>query len=331
MSPRSELARLKLILEATPFSPAGGIRNHHAQTLFGAFFRPVPPVKFVEERWTTPDDDILHVSLVEGSEDRPVVILIHGLEGSVQSPYITGVASQLVPKGYTVIAFNQRGCGGYMNTARRLYHVGVTDDIAFVVDTACARFPGRPLFLSGVSLGGNQLGKWLGTESIPDSVRGAVLLSPPFDLTISGPHMDRRRWLYVRHFLRTLIPKALEKERQFPGSLDVDAIRRSRDFDAYDTHATAALHGFRDATDYYQRESCGQFLPAIRVPTLIIAAQDDPFNPAVTIPFDAVARSEFLLGEFPRRGGHVGFISGTVSRPTVWAEEQTARFIEGLA
>ncbi|MEO1171134.1 MAG: alpha/beta fold hydrolase [Myxococcota bacterium] len=322
--------RLTAVLHQHPFRAARGLRSPHAQTLYGAFFRTVPAIDWTREPWPTPDGDVLQVVLREGRDDRPVAVLIHGLEGSVESPYITGVASRLLASGYTVIAYNQRGCGGFKNQVKRLYHCGSTDDIAFVVDQARTRFPGRPIALAGVSLGGNQLGKWLATGTVPDEVRGAVLLSPPFDLTVSGPHMDRNMWLYVRHFLKTLIPKALEKERDFPGSMDPDAIRSSRDFNAYDTHATAALHGFKDATDYYRRVSCGQFLAEIRVPTLILAAQDDPFNPAETIPFDTVRRSEFLLGDFPQRGGHVGFIGGRLGRPVLWAEAQTARFIEAL-
>lgn len=328
MNPLTRHRRIQEALEAHPYRPAHGLASRHAQTVYAPFFRRRPNVAFARETWDTPDADFLRVAVSAGREDRPVAILIHGLEGSVDAPYVPGIAHLLERRGYTVVAYDQRGCGGELNRARRLYHCGITEDIEFVVQKALVRWPGRALMLAGVSLGGNQLGKWLATHHVPDAVRAATIISPPFDLVTSGAHMDSRMWLYVRHFLKTLIPKALEKERQYPGSMDADAVQRSRNFADFDTHATAALHGFRDSHDYYSRVACGQFLPDIRVPTLLIAAHDDPFNPAETIPHAAVARNDALYGLFPRNGGHVGFIYGTMHQPRFWAEEQTVRFFE---
>jgi len=310
------------------FRTAAGISNPHLQTLFGTFFRRPLPLPARVETWTTPDDDFLDVHIVEAREDAPVALLLHGLEGSARSPYVLGLGHRLGATGYTVVAMEQRSCSGRMNRARRLYHSGVTDDLAFVVDRARSRWPRSPLFIAGVSLGGNQVGRWLGTGFVPDAVRACALVSPPFDLGVSGPHMDRRGLAYVTYFLRSLIPKALAKERQFPGCIDAARVRASKTFDAFDTHATAALHGFDDATDYYRKVSCGRVLGDARIPTLLVAAADDPFNPGVTLPRRVADASPYLVPRFTDRGGHVGFVAGRLGRPRYWLDEVICTFFE---
>jgi predicted alpha/beta-fold hydrolase len=159
-----------------------------------------------------------------------------------------------------------------------------------------------------------------------------VAVSPPFDLMVSGPHLDRVLFgAYTRAFLRTLIPKALAKAEQFPGLLDAERIRRSKSFEEFDTHATAVLHGFAHAHDYWRRVSSGQFLRHIAVPTLLIASADDPFNPGSALPREEAARSPYLVAQFSKHGGHVGFVSGTPLRPTYWADAQIMRFLPLLS
>ena len=310
------------------FAPARGLGNAHVQTLYGTFFRSPPPLPYRAETWTTPDDDFLVVHVAEAATPGPLAILLHGLEGSAQSPYVLGLGRRLRQLGYSILALEQRSCSGRMNRQRRLYHSGVTDDLDFVVRTAAARWPGRPIFVGGVSLGGNQLGRWLGTHRAPDAIRAAAIVSAPFDLTVSGPHMDRRGIAYVRYFLRSLVPKALEKERQFPGCIDREKVRRSKTFDAFDTHATAALHGFADATDYYSKVGCGQYLGGTRVPTLLLAAADDPFNPGTTLPRRVADASSYLVPCFTAHGGHVGFVAGSVRRPRYWMDDVICGFFE---
>ncbi len=282
------------------------------------------------ERWETPDDDFLRIHRFHGHEDKPVALLLHGLEGSAQSSYIVRMTKRLSELAWSVVVMEHRSCGGEMNRARRMYHSGETTDLAFVVDTLVHQRPSTPIYIAGFSLGGNQTAKWLGEagDSVSPNVIAAAIVSAPFDLAVSGRRLDRGlHRAYVRHFLRTLIPKAEIKERQYPGCFDIEAVRRSATFEDFDTHATAALHGFRDAADYYAKVSCGQFLPGIRRPTLLISAADDPFNPRSTLPRESAARSPFLHPKFPDRGGHAGFMRHERgSQIGYWAEEQIVRF-----
>jgi predicted alpha/beta-fold hydrolase len=320
-------------LERHPFHAPNWIRDRHLQTCWGPFFRRQQAPESRLERWATPDDDFLRVWLSRGREDAPWVVLLHGLEGDANSHYIVGMRVKLAALGWSVATMEFRGCGGEMNRARRMYHSGETTDLAFLVSTLRERFsPGR-LYLAGFSLGGNQIGKWLGeeSESVASLVDGAALVSPPFDLTVSGPVLDSQLFgLYTKRFLRTLIPKAVEKERQFPGCLDVEAIRRCTTFAEFDTLGTAALHGFRDNEDYWRSVGCGQFLDGVRVPTLLVAAADDPFNPGSTIPRRLASASPWLVPRFTERGGHVGFVYGTPWHTRHWAEEEIVSFFQHL-
>ena len=248
-------ATARAVIERLEFSPT--FRNPHLQTMGGTVTRRPDPLPARLEHWPTPDDDLLRVHVWEVDDEGPVAVMLHGLEGSVRSPYLIGGARRLAAGGCSVVVMEHRSCGGPLNDARRLYHSGETTDLALVVERTCARWPGRPVLLWGVSLGGNQIAKWLGTETIPDAVRAAMVVSPPFDLVASGRQMDGQVRPYVAYFLRTLIPKAVAKERQYPGCLDAAAARRARTFQAFDDAATAPLHGFTSAEDYYRRVACG--------------------------------------------------------------------------
>jgi predicted alpha/beta-fold hydrolase len=172
--------------------------------------------------------------------------------------------------------------------------------------------------------------KWLGEspDSVPGNVRAAAVVSVPYDLAGSAGYFENSLGgVYSRRFMRSLIPKALEKARQYPGVLDEERIRRARNFADFDTWATAVLHGFRDAGDYWARCSSGRFLSDIRTPTLLLSSEDDPFNPPWTLPRAVAEESPYLHPLFTEQGGHVGFVYGASPlRTRHWAEEQIVRF-----
>ena len=322
-------------LAATPFRPAWWARSGLAQTWLATACAADCPVLRCEA-WDTPDGDQVQLHFVDASAaTAPTVLLLHGLEGSRESGYVGEVARQVRSRGWRLAVLEFRSCGGVMNGARRTYHSGETGDLDFVVARLVARHPEAPLFTIGFSLGGNVMLKWLGERGldVPATLRAAAAVSTPFDLEVAAHQCDMRyAGLIARHFLRTLIPKAIAKERQYPGSIDVAAVRRCRSFAAFDDLVTAPLHGFRDAQDYWRSSSCAQFLPAVRVPTVLIAAADDPLVPAAVLPHATVAASPFLVSQFTARGGHVGFVAGnTPWRRQRWAEAQAMRFFQWFA
>ena len=303
-----------------PFRPAWWLGNPHLSTVWGKFFRTPPALPVRIERWATPDGDAVHLARTDAAPGAPTFLLLHGLEGSVRSHYLLGTLQEAARRGWQANALLFRSCHGELNAATRSYHSGETGDLDHVVRRLLDERPDAPLVLAGVSLGGNVLLKWLGEQG--SAVRGHVVaataVSTPFDLARSCAHIDAGpARVYARNFLRSLRAKALRKIAQHPGLADADAVRDARTLWAFDDAYTAVVHGFADAADYYARSSSLPFLPAIRVPTLLLSARDDPFHPpSVLDDVAAVARhNPALTLEFPARGGHVGFVEG----PHPWA------------
>jgi predicted alpha/beta-fold hydrolase len=315
-------------LARTPFHPAWWARPAFVQTALAMRGRRQPDMR--AQTWQTPDGDRLHLHVLGNDGQRPIVMLLHGLEGGRESRYVGEVARGVVQLGWQLVVLEFRSCSREQNVARRTYHSGETTDLAFVVERLQREQPGRDIYVLGFSLGGNVLLKWLGESprSVPAAVRAAAAVSPPYDLEVCARRCDERYGgAIARHFLRTLIPKAIAKERQFPGCIDVDAVRRCRTFRAFDNLVTAPLHGFRDAKHYWRESSCQRFLGGIDRPTLLISAADDPLIPAEVLPHAAVASNPFLVPQFVEHGGHVGFLAR--SRPfgaQRWAEAQALRF-----
>lgn len=319
--------------DPAPFRVARWLRHPHAQTIGGRLLRKRHRVPLERERIETPDGDFVDLDCApepRPDEDGvPVVLLLHGLEGSARGGYAHLTYGELAARGMRGVGLNFRSCSGEPNRLPRFYHSGETDDLRFVLDWLADRFRGRPLAAVGFSLGGNALLKYLGEEGAAARLKAAVAVSVPYDLDAGERHLDKDpvSRFYVRHFLDRLRAKARQKEADLIGLCDVQAIARARSFREFDDAATAPLHGFTDAADYYARSSSLHFLAAIRRPTLLIHARDDPFLPAGALPRQAVAHSRWLDAAWTEKGGHVGFIAGPPWRPEFWAESEAARYL----
>jgi predicted alpha/beta-fold hydrolase len=296
-----------------PYRAPAWLPGGHAQTLYSSLFIRVPPVEYRRERLELDDGDFLDFDWVDGDPGQAVVVLFHGLEGSSASHYAYDLMHRVRQRGWTGVVAHFRGCSGEDNRLPRAYFAGDSAEIGRILHHVKSRHPDAPLHAAGVSLGGNALLRWLGESGATAQalVARAAAISAPLDLTAAGNALDRgfNRRVYTAHFLATLKQKALKKARQFPGTLDADAIARAASFREFDTLVTARLHGFRDADDYWLRASSKPVLPAIRVPTLIVNARNDPFLPAWALPTYAGVASEVTL-EQPEAGGHVAFPSG---------------------
>jgi predicted alpha/beta-fold hydrolase len=264
----------------------------------------------------------------------PQLLILHGLEGTLGAKYAHGLLAQAQSCGWAGTLMLFRSCDGQLNSAPRLYHSGETSDLDFIARRLQAESPSSPLFVCGISLGGNVLLKWLGER--PDAgaiVAGAAAVSVPFDLAKGSRYLERGfSKLYAAHFLRTLKTKALAKARQFPGLLDHKRIVDARTFWEFDDAATAPLHGFRDAADYYERSSSVNFLSAIQVPTFLLSAWDDPFvPPEVLAAAERISTFNHVVSrEFTDRGGHVGWVEGKLWPSIYYMEARVTEFLSGL-
>ncbi|MDQ8164925.1 MAG: alpha/beta fold hydrolase [Gemmatimonadota bacterium] len=314
-----------------PFEPSWLLPGPHLPTIWGKKARRQKRMHDRVECVETPDGD--HLTLARMG--RPAasvqqILILHGLEGTIGAKYAHGLLAQAQARGWTGTLMLFRSCDGQLNSAPRLYHSGETTDLDFIVRRLHAESPLSPLFICGVSLGGNVLLKWLGERSQATTmVTGAAAVSVPFDLARGSRYLELGfSRLYAAHFLQTLKTKALAKARQFPGRMDDHRIRAATTFWEFDDAATAPLHGFLDAADYYERSSSIHYLSGIQVPTLLFSAFDDPFVPPDVLR-DAgriAASNPSIVCDFSERGGHVGWVEGSLWPATYYMEARVVEF-----
>lgn len=318
----------------SPFRAAWWVPGAHLQTLWGRLTRRRTDAPIRMERWETPDGDFLDLHrLTPARPAAPHLLLLHGLEGTIRSHYAQGMLDEMYRRGWGAEVLIWRSCGDEPNRARRFYHSGETDDLAWVVDRLLAEDPTRRLGIAGVSLGGNVLLKYLGERghAVPARVVGAVAISVPFDLARGCDHIDRGfARVYQRYFLDSLRRKVAAKRAHYPDLPSEDETARFRTLRDFDDAVTAPMHGFADADDYYRRSSAIHFLGGIRTPTLLLSALDDPFLPRDVL--DEVARlaatNPSLTVELPAHGGHAGFVGGrNPLRPDQYLERRVAEFL----
>ena len=282
------------------------------------------------ERFETPDGDFVDVDWRAGRAGAPLLLVLHGLEGSARSHYIGGLFELAAARGWRAGVLYFRSCSGELNRLARFYHSGDTGDLDHVLRVLADREPGSRVVCVGISIGGNVLLKWLGEqgEDAPPPLAGAVAISVPFDLVACARVMDRglQKRLYTASFMRSFRRKTRAKARAYPGFVDLRAALRARTFAAYDRVVTAPLHGFADEVDYWRRASSGPYLASIRRPTLLVNAFDDPFIPAASLP-DPRALPSAVRAEYVPHGGHVGFVEGRPWRATSWAERRAVEFL----
>jgi uncharacterized protein len=310
------------------YAPARWLFGPNLMTIFGPLFRPGPRVPVSRERWELSDGDFVDVDRMAGRRDAPLLLALHGLEGSSSAHYVRGLLAQARMRGWRALALNFRGCSGDMNRLVRSYHSGETGDLSEMVRRA--QDESDRIVLAGFSLGGNVLVKWLGElgDSAPREIRAAVALSVPFDLALCARTLDGPgfwTWLYRTRFLRSLKRKSLQKLHKFPGAADEERVRRARTLFEFDDALTARLHGFAGAEDYYAQSSSANYVERVRVPLLLISAEDDPFIPARCVPR---TRPRSVEVELSARGGHLGFVEGPIWKPRFYAERRAIAFLE---
>jgi len=312
-----------------PFVPARGLANTHAQTIYASLVRPTRVPSLRRKRLELPDGDFVDVDTFDGAAGAPHVVALHGLEGSSRAGYVTAILRGAKARGWGATALNFRSCSGEPNRLARSYHSGDIDDALRVMHETRARVSG-PLFAVGFSLGANVLCRLLERLGDDAPVDAAASVSAPYDLDACCRKLDGGgpfHLLYRERFLRTLKQKARKKLRHFPGAFDGKAMEAARTIRAFDDAVTSVLHGFRDAAHYYAESSSGPALHAIRRPTLLLSAADDPMLDAPVIPTGA-ADNPLLSIVLTEHGGHVGFVGGQPHRPQFWAEEQVLAFFD---
>ncbi|MBS61419.1 hydrolase [Salinisphaera sp.] len=313
------------MLTRSDFEPAFWLRNAHAQTVFASKVRPSPALEVERERLELEDGDFLDLSWLPErglDADAPIVIVLHGLNGSLESKYARGLLRQADAHGARGVLMHFRGAAE-PNRLARSYHSGETEDFNTVVRHVRQRFARAPLAAVGYSLGGNVLLKYLGEQGRAAPLACATAVSVPYDLKRCSEAIQQGlSRIYQAHMINGLREAYEAKFKLIDAPQPYPDFRQLRDFPSFDNAITAPLNGFRDADDYYERSSSGPFLKHIRLPTLIIHAEDDPFMAPDVIPGPDALSSSIRL-EVSRHGGHVGFVSGgRYGEPVYWLEQR---------
>ncbi|MGH8352544.1 MAG: hydrolase [Pseudomonas sp.] len=322
------------------FQAAWWLPGPHLQTLWNPLCRTPPQLARRRERLWLADGDFLDLDWHGPHEARtPLVLVLHGLTGSSASLYVLGLQQALAAQGWASVALNWRGCSGEPNLLPRGYHSGASEDLAEAIAHLRAQRPLAPLYAVGYSLGGNVLLKHLGETGAGSPLQGAVAVSVPFRLDQCADRLDLGfSRFYQAHFMRAMLAYVKDKQRLFRHqghSERLAALERlgpldgMRTFWDFDGRVTAPLHGYADAADYYRRASSRYFLGAIRTPTLIIQATDDPFVFTHSVP-QAAELSPSTRLELHARGGHVGFIEGSPRRPGYYLERRIPGWLRSL-
>jgi predicted alpha/beta-fold hydrolase len=308
------------------FKTAYWLPERHSQTLFPTLFRRPIPLALTEEVLELPDGDFVELAWTEPTESGPIIALFHGLEGSIDSGYVQGVLKIVREFGWQGVLMHFRTCGKKGNRLPRWYHSGDSPDIDYFIDVLRERYPDRPLGAFGVSLGGNALLKYLGEKGTETPLSAAMAVSVPFDLANTAQHLTTGfSRVYQQHLVRLVRKKVLDKHKTMPLPIDLAAFNKATTFYHVDNVA-AKMHGFKSADDYYDKSSAGQFLKSIKVPTLVLHSENDPFMTPEAIPSQADLSPNVTL-ELTQSGGHVGFVYGNNPlKPKYWIDKRFREF-----
>jgi predicted alpha/beta-fold hydrolase len=314
-----------------PYRGPAWLAGAHAQTIW-PFLLPRPAIRHRRERVDTPDADFWDFDWVDAAENaagKPLVVLLHGLEGGSDSHYARALMAAVTALGWRGVIPHFRGCGGEPNRLPRAYHSGDFAELDAILAAIRARVAAETvIYIVGVSVGGSVLVNWLGRMQggAARVITAAAAVSTPLDLTRAGIAIGQGlNRIYTHNFLSTLRPKSLAMAKRFPGLLDEAKVRRARTMYEFDDAVTAPLHGFAGAADYWQRASSKPWLAAVAVPTLVLNARNDPFVPHTSLPGSHEVSRDVLLVQ-PDDGGHVGFLSGPFPGKLDWLPRRLLDF-----
>jgi predicted alpha/beta-fold hydrolase len=310
------------------FIPPWWLRGRHLQSCFNTIFPPRAKTTLIWEQLELPDGDFIDLCWAGSAQAVKTVVLLHGLEGSVNSHYIQSMLDDLVSANWRVVIMHFRTCSGRLNRLSRSYHAGDIGDLSYLMGVVRLRYPENEISAVGFSLGGNVLLHYLAKE--PNSfISRAVAISVPFELNQCANYLSR---FYQWNLLHTMKEKTLAKIKAgYNMPVNEKELQLIHDFHHFDDVVTAPLHGFNGVKDYYEQVSIRSWLKKITQPTLIIHALDDPLVPAACVP-ELSELSTVACLEVHAQGGHVGFVQGRPWKPKYWLKQRILDFLNhGIA
>jgi uncharacterized protein len=311
------------------FKPSWWLSSPHVQTLWPTLCRrPIKNFLLQRERFELQDGDFLDLDW-SYRQSGPIVLMLHGFEGSIKSPYAKGMLQAIDNRGWRGVLMHFRSCSGEYNRLPRIYHSGETGDVAAVISALKQREPNTPIAAIGFSLGGNVLLKWLGETGHSNPLAAAVAISVPFELHKAADRINQGfSKVYQWHLLKSVRNKIKNKFQRMPAPFPMPLLSNLRSIRDFDDKVTAPLHGFINANDYYTQSSSRQYLNNIRVPTLLVQSKDDPFMTDDLLPKEHELSSHITF-ELSEKGGHVGFVTGKYPwQVDYWLEKRVPLYLD---
>jgi len=323
-----------MVAEAKKFEPHGWLRSGHLQTIAGTFVRRRFAVPEGEERLFRVDAETQLKGYCHWQagkrRDFPVIVVVHGLEGSSESNYMWGIADKAWARGFHAVRMNQRNCGGTERLTPTLYNSGLSGDYrAVLLELIAEGF--EQIYFAGYSMGGNLVTKMAGEwgPAPPKELRGVCAVCPSMDLSACADALEEtENFLYQRHFVKGLMARYRRKAQLFPQRYSKNGFGPVRTVREFDDEITAPYFGYRDAEDYYQHAGAKRVIGDVSVPMLVITAKDDPFVPYEALVRAGVEKNARVQFVAPEHGGHCGFISKWQGSERFWAEERIVEFVE---
>ena len=318
------------------FTPRRGLSNGHLMTLVAwAKRRRFPHLPAPEARYfdTEPGTRVLaHCYWHPGRAQHPLLIALHGLEGSSAAHYMQGLAAKGFARGFNVILLNQRNCGGTESLCAGLYHSGLTHDASHVIQEVTTADGIDRIAVAGYSLGGNLALKLAGDygPAAPPQLRAVCAVSPVIELARCVDALERpSNMVYQLNFVRGLRGRMRRKHVTHPGVFSLDRLQGVWTVRQFDEAYTAPSFGFADAADYYHRASAMRVVDRVTVPALVITAEDDPFVPVEPFRDPALTSNPHITLKVSEHGGHCAFLAPpSKTSDGYWAEDEIVAFAE---
>ena len=327
-----------MLTSVPEFEPHAFLKNGHLMTIVSAFvprrfdIPPAEPRLFQVD----PESRLLgHCHWQPGKpKDAPVLVVVHGLEGSSDSSYARGIAEKAFHRGFHVVRMNQRNCGGTEALTPTLYNSGMSGDYRAVFEELSNSDGFEQIFFAGYSMGGNLVTKMAGEfgVAVPKALRGVCTVCPALDLAASADALERwDNYPYQRRFVKGLMARYARKHKMLPKRYPIAGLGPIRTVRQFDDVITAPQFGYRDAQDYYENVGAKRIAAQIRMPMLMITAQNDPFVPYASFLAAKISENPAIQFVAPQHGGHCGFISKHSGNERFWAEQRIVEFCAARA
>jgi predicted alpha/beta-fold hydrolase len=319
-----------------PFRPLKLLKTAHLQTV-GAYIVRGKQSGYSATKYVVPLSDgdrlVIHDDRPESwiTGDR-IAIIFHGLCGCHLSPYVVRVADKLNRRGIRTIRVDMRGYGDSTLISKSHLHGGCYQDVESVVDFVHQLSPISKLSLVGFSIGGNVILKTLGVwgENPHGNVDSAVAVSPPVDLIHCSWNLRQRgNRIYEKYFISRMHSQLTKRRRLVKDLVDNQVSPLPTRLIHWDDQFTAPCWGYRGAREYYEDASSAEQLAHVKVPTIVLTAQDDPVVPFGM--YSEYAMSDFINLISTTHGGHLGFISQGAKDPDRhWMDWRICQWVTSL-